>query len=45
VYWLSAALRPKQTIVNLKDHPNKVSIAVWINVIFAALRGLGRKRR
>jgi hypothetical protein len=36
-YWLSATLWPKQAIVELKQHPNKVGIAVWINVIFAAL--------
>ena len=36
-YWLRATLWPKQTIVELKYHPNKVAVAVWINVIFAAL--------
>ncbi len=36
-YWLSATLWPKQAIVELKYHPNKVAVAVWINVIFAAL--------
>ncbi len=37
IYWFRATLWPKAVILELKDHPNKVAIAVWINVVFAAL--------
>ena len=36
-YWFRATLWPKQAIIELKYHPNKLAVAVWINVIFAAL--------
>jgi len=36
-YWFGATLRPKRVIAELKVKPNKVAIALWINIIFAAL--------
>jgi hypothetical protein len=36
-YWLTATLKPRQVVLTLKNHPHKVAIAFWINLIFAAL--------
>jgi hypothetical protein len=36
-YWARATVRPRSTIATLKDHPSKVAIAAWINLIFAAM--------
>ncbi len=37
IYWFRATFQPRDAIIELKYHPNKVAVAVWINVIFAAL--------
>ena len=37
IYWLRATFQPIDAIIELKYPPNKVAVAVWINVIFAAL--------
>jgi hypothetical protein len=36
-YWLRATLWPRAVIIELKGHPHKMAIAVWINVVFATL--------
>ncbi|MGC9399922.1 MAG: YIP1 family protein [Anaerolineae bacterium] len=36
-YWVGATVKPRQVIIELKRRPNKVAVAVWVNVIFAAL--------
>ena len=36
-FWAQATVRPGPTIRALKAHPNKVAIAFWINLIFAAM--------
>jgi hypothetical protein len=36
-YWLRATLWPRDVIAELKDNPRKVAIAIWINIVFAAL--------
>ena len=37
IYWFRATFQPQDAVIELKEHPHKVAIAVWINVIFAAL--------
>ncbi|MBN1136723.1 MAG: hypothetical protein JXM73_09055 [Anaerolineae bacterium] len=36
-YWLKATLRPRRALAELKARPDKVAIALWVNVIFAIL--------
>jgi signal transduction histidine kinase len=36
-YWFRATLWPRDVILELKDHPHKVAVAVWTNAVFAAL--------
>jgi hypothetical protein len=36
-YWLRATVRPRRALVELKDHPRKVAVALWVNVVFALL--------
>jgi hypothetical protein len=36
-YWLRATWRPRDVVLELKNHPKKVAIAVWVNITFAVL--------
>ena len=37
IYWFWTTFQPRDAVIELKEHPHKVAIAVWSNVIFAAL--------